>query len=344
MENRFFEGLSSKINRIVDYLGSKTDSEIGEIFSQRLANNPIIDREDYGAQIKKSFNIIKAKDEYLNQGLSTLTQEQKKYFLSISSDEQESMRCHLRAISTFIEELSDLYQSDGGMKELYNIDIFIKNSYDSFIHFARLSVLSLEFLNQKISDDLNPTFKEKNEQVNGLIKELKLYKGEASARKTKEIYKQKYELYSFKLKDYEALAFILVILGFGFIGLQILSPTLWDKVGLTNSLIIKVSVIGLFATMFTYIFKQISFYRKISEQAHQTYMELEALPEFLTHLPEEKQHEIRADLAKCYFGQNLFDSIKEDSASIQEQAKANAEVLKSTSVLLEVIKKQNSQS
>ena len=42
-------------------------------------------------------------------------------------------------------------------------------------------------------------------------------------------------------------------------------------------------------------------------------MELEALPEYLVHLPKVKQDEIRADLAKCYFGQNLFDSIKEDS-------------------------------
>lgn len=341
MENRFFKGLSSKIDRIVDYLESKTDSQIGEIFTQRLVKSSIIDSKAYGAQIRTSFNNIKVKDDYLNQGLNTLTQEQKSYFLNISSDEQESMRCHLRAISAFIEELNDLYESDGGVSDLHNIDISIKNSYDSFIHFARLSVLSLDFLSQKISDDLNPAFKEKNEQVNALIKELKLYKGEASARKTKDIYKQKYELYSFKLKDYEALAFILVILGFGFIGLQILSPTLWDKVGLTNSLIIKASVIGLFATMFTYIFKQISFYRKISEQAHQTYMELEALPAFLNHLPEDKQDEIRADLAKRYFGQNLFDAIKEDSISIQEQAKANAEVLKSTSALLDVIKKQN---
>lgn len=71
-------------------------------------------------------------------------------------------------------------------------------------------------------------------------------------------------------------------------------------------------------------------------------MELEALPEYLVHLPEDKQHEIRTDLAKCYFGQNLFDSSKEDSVSIQEQSKANAEVLKSTAALLEVIKKQSS--
>ena len=65
MENRYFKGLSSKIDRIVEYLGSKNDLEIGEIFTQRLANSPIIDNEAYGAHIKRSFNNIKVKDEFI---------------------------------------------------------------------------------------------------------------------------------------------------------------------------------------------------------------------------------------------------------------------------------------
>lgn len=340
MENRFFEGLSSKIDRIIDYLGYKTDLEIGDIFTQQLTNNPIINKEAYGVHIKKSFEIIKNKDTYLNQGLSTLTPEQKDYFYSISSDEQEMMRCHLRAISAFIEDLNDLFKSSGGVSDLYNIDISFRNSYDTFIHFARLSVSSLDFLKQKISDDLNPTFKEKNQQVDSLIRELKLYRGEASARKTKEIYKQKYTSYKKTVHIYEAFIILLIVLSLALIFAQLYARDFFESLSMANVITIKITIIGIVATLFTYCFKQISFYRKISEQAHQTYMELEALPEFLTHLPEEKQHEIRADLARRYFGQNLFDSIKEDSTSIQEQAKANAEVLKSTSALLDVIKKQ----
>ncbi|WP_436915584.1 hypothetical protein [Acinetobacter gandensis] len=341
MENKFFEGLSSKIDRIVDYLATKTDLEIGKIFTQPLANSPIIDNEVYGAQIKKSFNNIKVKDEYLRKGLSTLTQEQKSYFLSISSNEQDFMRSHLRAISAYIEELSDLYESDGSVSLLHNIDIAIKNSYESFVHFVQLSVLSLDVLSQKISGDLNPAFKEKNEQVNTLINELKLYKGEASARKTKEIYKQKYVDYKKTVEVYELYIMLLVCLSVTLVLGQLFAHNFFDALNISNALMIKLTILALIATLFTYCFKQISFYRKISEQAHQTYMELEALPEFLTHLPEDKQHEIRADLAKRYFDQNLFDAIKEDSISIQEQAKANAEVLKSTSALLDVIKKQN---
>ena len=223
---------------------------------------------------------------------------------------------------------------------MFKIDERIKNNYEGFINFALISKFSLDSLSQKISTELNPHFTNKNDQVNQLISDLMLYKGEASSRKTKEIYKKKYNDYKKTVEVYELYIMLLVCLSITLVLGQLFAHNFFDSLNISNALMIKLTILALIATLFTYCFKQISFYRKISEQAHQTYMELEALPEFLTHLPEEKQHEIRADLAKRYFGQNLFDAIKEDSASIQEQAKANAEVLKSTSALLEVIKKQ----
>lgn len=199
-------------------------------------------------------------------------------------------------------------------------------------------------MDEKIKKELNPIFNEKNSQIDNLIEDLKLYKGEASSRKTKEIYKKKYESYKETVHIYEAFIILLIVISLALVFAQLYAHHFFETLSLANVITIKITIIAIVATLFTYCFKQISFYRKISEQAHQTYMELEALPQFLMDLPKEKQHEIRTDLAKRYFGQNLFESIKEDSASIQEQAKANAEVLKATSALLEVIKKQNSQS
>lgn len=335
-------GLSSKIDRILDYLGSKSNLEIGEMFSKQLPNLLISDKESFGSNIKKSFTVIKSKDSVLNDVLKILTDEQKNYFYSISSDAQEIMRGNLRTISAYIEDLNDLYSSSGSVSELYNIDLSFRNSYDTLIHFAQLSTISLNFLKQKISDDLNPSFDLKNQQVDHLIGELQLYKGEASARKTKEIYKKKYKDYKRTVEVYELYLMLLVCLSVTLVIGQLFAHNFFDSLNVSNALMIKLTILALIATLFTYCFKQIGFYRKISEQAHQTFMELEALPEYLAHLPEDKQHEIRTDLAKCYFGQNLFDSIKEDSVSIQEQSKANAEVLKSTAALLEVIKKQSS--
>ncbi|MFM7810645.1 MAG: hypothetical protein ACKO7M_02605, partial [Acinetobacter junii] len=196
-------------------------------------------------------------------------------------------------------------------------------------------------LDARIEKEINPSFKVKNAEVDGLISDLNLYKGEASSRKTKEIYKKKYKDYKRIVEVYEFYIMLLVCLSVTLVLGQLFAHSFFDALKLSNVITIKLAIFVLIATLFTYCFKQISFYRKISEQAHQTYMELEALPEYLIHLPENKQHEIRFDLAKRYFGQSLFESIKEDSISIQEQAKTNAEVLKSTSTLLDVIKKQN---
>ena len=206
--------------------------------------------------------------------------------------------------------------------------------------FASQSIFN--HLKVSIEKDINPIFNDKNDQVDQLISDLNLYKGEASSRKTKEIYKKKYKDYKRTVEVYELYLMLLVCLSVTLVIGQLFAHNFFDSLNVSNALMIKLTILALIATLFTYCFKQIGFYRKISEQAHQTFMELEALPEYLAHLPEDKQHEIRTDLAKCYFGQNLFDSIKEDSVSIQEQSKANAEVLKSTAALLEVIKKQSS--
>lgn len=340
MNTTYFQGLTIKINQIVDYLATKNDEEIGEIFSNELNDKFQINKISYGNQIKKAFQVIQAKDVYLTQILETFNDQEKEYFYTISSSLQDEMRANLRTISHYIHDLNNFLSDGGTIFDLFNIDERIKNNYEAFINFARISKFSLDSLCQKISTELNPHFTNKNDQVNQLISDLMLYKGEASSRKTKEIYKKKYNDYKKTVKVYELYVMLLVCLSIILVLGQLFAHNFFDSLNISNALMIKLTILALIATLFTYCFKQISFYRKISEQAHQTYMELEALPEFLTHLPEEKQHEIRADLAKRYFGQNLFDAIKEDSASIQEQAKANAEVLKSTSALLEVIKKQ----
>ena len=342
MNSQYFEGLTLKIDQVVAYLDSKSDVEIGTIFSKEINFNIQIDIENFGIQKKKFFKIIKSRDKYLSQIIRSLSHQEREFFYDISKDTQDEMRKHLRTISHYIDDLSSLFDSGGSIGNLFDIDQSFINSYEAFTVFARITKTSLDILNRKILDDLNPSFNAKNNQVDELISDLNLYKGEASSRKTKEIYKKKYKDYKRTVEVYELYLMLLVCLSVTLIVGQLFAHNFFDSLNVSNALMIKLTILALIATLFTYCFKQIGFYRKISEQAHQTFMELEALPEYLVHLPKVKQDEIRADLAKCYFGQNLFDSIKEDSVSIQEQSKANTEVLKSTAALLEVIKKQNS--
>lgn len=341
MNNQYFIGLNLKIKQIMEYLDSKNNEEIGKSFSQEIADRKQIDMNSYGEQIKRSFEIISQRNEYIIQILESLTDQEKQFFYDLSVDAQEQMRVNLRTLSSYIPDLKSIYPGDGGINNLFNIDQNFKNTYETFIAYARIAKISLSTLNRKIAEELNPSFESKNFQVDQLIAELNLYKGEASSRKTKEIYRKKYEDYKRTVEVYELYLILLVCLSVTLVLGQLFAHSFFDSLNLSNAITIKLTIVALIATLFTYCFKQIGFYRKISEQAHQTYMELEALPEYLIHLPESKQHEIRFDLAKRYFGQNLFEAIKEDSISIQEQAKTNAEVLKSTSTLLDVIKKQN---
>lgn len=344
MNTTYFQGLTIKINQIINFINSKSDEELGIIFSSNKYTNIQVDLNVYGLQVKNRFRIIQEKNKYLEQIILTFDDLEKEYFYTISLSVQEDMRTNLRTLGHYITELNDILPGDGGIIDLFNIDLCFINSYESFINFARITKVSLHTLNEKITNELNPSFLDKNDKVDQLISDLNIYKGEVSSRKTKEIYKKKYQDYKKNVEVYELYIMLLVCLSVTLVLGQLFAHNFFDSLNISNAVMIKLTILALIATLFTYCFKQISFYRKISEQAHQTYMELEALPEFLTHLPEDKQHEIRADLAKCYFGQNLFDSIKEDSASILEHAKANTEVLKSTSALLDVIKKQNSQT
>ncbi|MEB6667982.1 hypothetical protein MXM33_13255 [Acinetobacter vivianii] len=341
MNSQYFKELTQKINKVVEYLDSKSNEEIGHVFSNYLPQNTHVDLNSCGNQVKHRFKYIQERDAYLEGILENLDAYEKDFFYDISKRTQEQMRVDLRTISSHIPELSSLYSTSGTINSLFDVGQSIINSYEAFIVYTHIAKTSLDNLNKKIVEDLNPSFKSKNLQVDQLIADLNLYKGEASSRKTKEIYKKKYEDYKRTVEIYEFYIMLLVCLAVTLVLGQLFAHSFFDALSLSNTITIKLTIVALIATLFTYCFKQISFYRKISEQAHQTYMELEALPEYLIHLPENKQHEIRFDLAKRYFGQSLFESIKEDSISIHEQAKTNIEVLKSTSTLLDVIKKQN---
>lgn len=346
MENQYFEGLSQKIIQINEYLDSIPDENLGGIFIDMRYSSVDINLQQLGLKFKKDFHLIRIKDEELNSLLKSITAEEMGLFFTISAEQRAQMIINLKNLSFYIKDLGEIYdyQKESSFDLPNSVSENFKFTYQQFIYLINVAKISLNTLQNKISTEINPKFDSKNKEVDLLINDLNLYKGEASARKTKEIYKKKYTDYKKVVEVYEIYIMLLVCLSVTLVLGQLFAHSFFDSLNVSNAVMIKLTILALIATLFTYCFKQIGFYRKISEQAHQTYMELEAFPEFLIHLPKEKQHEIRADLAKRYFGQNLFDSIKEDNVSIQEQAKANAEVLKSTSALLDVIKKQNSHS
>lgn len=341
---KILEDYDIYLQKIVDITNECSNEELVKKYLNSSEINKIFNMDNAIRVLRDSIYISKKISSAVFAETEKWNIEQKTFFLKSIEGEINNLLPVFRGFSHYMPESKLPIFGEGGLyglvtgAEILHINYRIIDSYCLAIRpiFNRLD--------EKIKKELNPIFNEKNRQVDVLIEDLKLYKGEASARKTKEIYKQKYISYKKIVHVYEAFIIILIVVSLALVFAQLYVHQFFETLSLANVITIKITIIAIVATLFTYCFKQISFYRKISEQAHQTYMELEALPEYLTHLPEEKQNEIRADLAKRYFGQNLFESIKEDSASIQEQAKANAEVLKSTSALLDIIKKQSSSS
>lgn len=331
----------SYLEQFISQLESFSDEIIIEKFLQEKEKNKVVDF--YQAIRLMRGNIYQSRtiSKVILEIIESWTQEQKKFFASSIESELENLEAVFRGFSYVVPQANLPVFGEGGLYFLLEGSEVLFAKYKIIQSFFLVSEPLFNRLDEKINNEINPSFIYKNQQVDQLITDLKLYKGEASARKTKEIYEQKYEDYKKTVEIYELYIMLLVCLSVTLVIAQLFAHGFFDSLNISNAVTIKLTIIALVATLFTYCFKQISFYRKIAEQAHQTYMELEALPQYLNLLPEEKQNEIRVDLAKRYFGQNLFESIREDPVSIQEQAKANAEVLKSTSALLDVIKKQN---
>ena len=80
MNTTYFQGLTIKINQIVDYLATKMMKKL-EIFSNELNDKFQINKISYGNQIKKAFQVIQAKDVYLTQILETFNDQEKNIFI-----------------------------------------------------------------------------------------------------------------------------------------------------------------------------------------------------------------------------------------------------------------------
>ena len=340
--NQKLQEYQNYLEQFIKALDTYSDEKIVEEFIQENEKNRVSD-PFHIARIMRG-NVYQSRNigNRILQDIRTWDSESQKFFLDSITAELGKLESVFRGYSLVVHEAKLPTFGEGGFYYLVEGSEILITNYKIIEGYFFASQSIFNHLKVSIEKDINPIFNAKNAQVDQLISDLNLYKGEASSRKTKEIYKKKYKDYKRTAEVYELYLMLLVCLSVTLVIGQLFAHAFFDSLNISNAITIKITIVALIATLFAYCYKQIGFYRKISEQAHQTFMELEALPEYLVHLPEDKQHEIRTDLAKCYFGQNLFDSIKEDSVSIQEQSKANAEVLKSTVALLEVIKKQSS--
>jgi hypothetical protein len=121
--------------------------------------------------------------------------EQQIFFTNSIELELESLEVVFRGFSHVMPKANLPVFGEGGLYFLLEGSQVLITNYKIIHGYSTVCTPLFNRLDQKITKEINPTFEAKNQQVNDLINELKIYKGEASARKTKEIYKQKYTDY-----------------------------------------------------------------------------------------------------------------------------------------------------
>jgi len=103
-----------------------------------------------------------------------------------------------------------------------------------------------------------------------------------------------------------------------------------------NYILVKIMTITFVVTLGTIFLRKAAHLRKLNDQAHQTSLELRALPLFLKNVAPEHHSDIYKELASKYFGKELDqtqndkigDLMTDQLAAGTELIKASAEMLK----------------
>ncbi|UUM28721.1 hypothetical protein NQU59_06405 [Acinetobacter colistiniresistens] len=103
--------------------------------------------------------------------------------------------------------------------------------------------------------------------------------------------------------------------------------------------ITKLTIISIVITLATIFIRRSSHFRKLHDQANQTSLELNALPNYLRQVDSEFHSEIYKDLIPKFFGKE-FDQSQNDKIGdlMQDQLSAGTELIKASAELVKSVK------
>ena len=176
------------LEQVILQLEEYPDEVIIEKFLQEQEKNKVSDLYQsirlMRGNIYQSRNISTAILKLIN----SWTLEQRIFFTNSIELELESLEVVFRGFSHVMPKVNLPVFGEGGLYFLLEGSQVLITNYKIIHGYSTVCTPLFNCLDQKITKEINPTFEAKNQQVNDLINELKIYKGEASARKTKEIY------------------------------------------------------------------------------------------------------------------------------------------------------------
>ncbi|WP_288400125.1 hypothetical protein [uncultured Acinetobacter sp.] len=159
-----------------------------------------------------------------------------------------------------------------------------------------------------------------------------------NGQKTEEIYSEASKTYLTAARNYEVLFYMLIGAAL-IITVICLAYFPYSEATKVNFIFSKILTATLVITLGTLFLRKAAHLRKLHEQAHQTSLELQALPLYLVNVSTDHQAEIYKDLASKYFGKEL-DRTQHDKIGdlMQDQLSAGTELIKASAEMVKSVK------
>lgn len=171
-----------------------------------------------------------------------------------------------------------------------------------------------------------------------VVKQVESAKLALAGQKTETIYSEASNTFLSAARNYEV--FFYMLIGAALIITVIcLAFFPYSEETKVNFIFSKILTATLVITLGTLFLRKAAHLRKLHEQAHQTSLELQALPLYLVNVTPDHQAEIYKDLASKYFGKEL-DKTQHDKIGdlMSEQVKTSLEVFKTSSEIMKSMK------
>ncbi|MEN8319773.1 hypothetical protein [Acinetobacter junii] len=284
----------------------------------------------YGDKSNSEFkNIIKYLESVINQFVDEICDfyvSNPEYIVFVVRDSSI-----LSDINDLIVYLSDL-EVPLDLEYLNNVKEMMDNIFFNYVTVKR--ICEREGKTKELIDDLHIQVLKAKENV----KHLESAKLALEGQKTETIYSEASQTYLTAARNYEVIFYMLIGAAV-IITVICLAYFPYSEATKVNFIFSKILTATLVITLGTLFLRKAAHLRKLHEQAHQTSLELQALPLYLVNVSTDHQAEIYKDLASKYFGKEL-DKTQHDKIGdlMTEQVKTSLEVFKTSSEIMKSMK------
>lgn len=327
--------LNSQAKRLIENIKKEiTEFEKGNIIESRFGKENInlyeVDGGKYGGIVgnivmlfDQSIRLLdenELSDMFLRQIIKAIEDIPKQVTWMGYSEKPSQVMIEAQLSKHFNDLLSSSFQ----LKELISSFIIISSKNDGQI--------------ERIIQELERKALNADEMLNKINRvEQKL-----KSKTTFEVYETADERYKDMAFQYQGLFFIFCILFFIALCMFTFGNffDLSTQEGMFKFIYFKITLLVLLGILITYFLKLAAFYRKKSEEAYQTQVELEAFPDFVADMDSNDILEIRKELVKCYFGKmNKNESLDKLSDDLDSKIKILSELMLAASSTLKENKK-----